>query len=193
MKTTLKIFIIAISVVLLATLLHNFVFFQNYRIKSKSMLPTLKEETIIMVSSLDKKFEYGDLVVYKNQGTAFAKRIVAMPGDKLQIKAGRLYLNNDVISREFIADISLDMELLDSKTGEFSVKKIAFKKYKETLPNGKSYEIQKMQDDDNSKEFIVPNDSYFVMGDNRDLSMDSRMPVVGFIHKDNMKKIINEK
>ena len=127
--------------------------------------------------------ERGDVIVFKTPAdnrTDYIKRLIGLPGDKLQFIDGNLYLN--------------DVEILKSKTkykskifcGKSTVNTIVFK---EKLLNGKEYLISyyKNGSDQNSDEFLVPKDHYFFLGDNRDCSKDSRfLSSVGFVHKDNL-------
>ena len=125
----------------------------------------------------------GDVIVFKTPAdnrTDYIKRLIGLPGDKLQFIDGNLYLN--------------DVEILKSKTqykskifcGKSTVNNIVFK---EKLLNGKEYLISyyKSGSYQNSDEFLVPKDHYFFLGDNRDCSKDSRfLSSVGFVHKDNL-------
>ena len=125
----------------------------------------------------------GDVVVFKTPAdnrTDYIKRLIGLPGDKLQFINGNLYLN--------------DVEILKSKTqykskifcGKSTVNNIVFK---EKLLNGKEYLISYYKNGSyqNSDEFLVPKDHYFFLGDNRDCSKDSRfLSSVGFVHKDNL-------
>ena len=127
--------------------------------------------------------ERGDVVVFKTPAdnrTDYIKRLIGLPGDKLQFINGNLYLN--------------DVEILKSKTqykskifcGKSTVNNIVFK---EKLLNGKEYLISYYKNGSyqNSDEFLVPKDHYFFLGDNRDCSKDSRfLSSVGFVHKDNL-------
>ena len=125
----------------------------------------------------------GDVVVFKTPAdnrTDYIKRLIGLPGDKLQFIDGNLYLN--------------DVEILKSKIkykseifcGKSIVNTIVFK---EKLHNGKEYltSYYKNGSYQNSDEFLVPKDHYFFLGDNRDCSKDSRfLSSVGFVHKDNL-------
>ena len=125
----------------------------------------------------------GDVIVFKTPSdnrTDYIKRLIGLPGDKLQFIGGNLYLN--------------DIEILKSKItykskiycGESIVETFVFK---EKLINGKEYltTYYKNGSYQNSDEFYVPKDHYFFLGDNRDCSKDSRfLSSVGFVHKDNL-------
>ena len=127
--------------------------------------------------------ERGDVVVFKTPAdnrTDYIKRLIGLPGDKLQFIDGNLYLN--------------DVEILKSKI-DFKSKIYCGKSvmdtvvFKETLLNKKKYftSYYKSGSYQNSDEFLVPNDHYFFLGDNRDCSKDSRfLSSVGYVHKDNL-------
>ncbi|MCQ2734693.1 MAG: signal peptidase I, partial [Alphaproteobacteria bacterium] len=125
----------------------------------------------------------GDVVVFKfpkNTHTDFIKRIIGLPGDTVQMKEGRLYINGEKVEREENGRYIIDEYL---SIPEF------YHKYTEMLPNGISHQILELSDDerivDNTDEFVVPEGAYFVMGDNRDRSDDSRISV-GFVPLENL-------
>ena len=125
----------------------------------------------------------GDVIVFKTPAdnrTDYIKRLIGLPGDKLQFIGGNLYLN--------------DVEILKSKIshkskiycGKSPVETFVFK---EKLLNGKEYltTYYKKGSYQNSDVFYVPKNHYFFLGDNRDCSKDSRfLTSVGFVHKDNL-------
>jgi signal peptidase I len=116
-----------------------------------------------------------------DSSTDFIKRVIGLPGDKIQMIGGILNINGQPIKRERL-DPYFDTE--EGRT-------ITYTQYNETLPNGYVHKIIEISDDqplDNTDEFTVPAGSYFMMGDNRDDSADSRDPTsgVGFVPAENL-------
>jgi len=179
--------------------------YEPFNIPSGSMIPTLLIGDYLFVS----KFSYGysrysipfglplfsgriladhpkrgDVAVFKlptDNSTDYIKRVIGLPGDRVQMKGGVLYLNGAAVPRKRIADDEL-------VTAFGVVRKVP--RYIETLPNGRSHVILEADHDfgnlDNTPEFIVPKDHFFMMGDNRDNSLDSRaMNHVGFVPLEN--------
>ena len=96
------------------------------------------------------------------------------------MKDGRLYINGTIVDRKSEGEYVLR---------DASGKALRFEKYTETLPNGKQHPILEASDEgtyDNTEEFTVPEDHFFMMGDNRDNSLDSRSLKVGFVPKNNL-------
>ena len=111
--------------------------------------------------------------------TDFIKRIIGLPGDKVKMENGRLFINGEEVKREEVENFVLRD---DYGNGE------RFHQYIETLPGGKQHNILELSDyekEDNTPEVVVPQNSYFVMGDNRDRSDDSRVRV-GFVPAENL-------
>lgn len=125
----------------------------------------------------------GDVAVFHNEVTNedYIKRVIGMPGDRVQMKQGRLYINDTMVERELVGE-AVDR---DSKYRDVPVKV-----YRETLPSGVTHTIQEISDDqqlDNTAEYVVPEGHYFMMGDNRDRSQDSRvLSAVGYVPADNL-------
>jgi signal peptidase I len=129
----------------------------------------------------------GDVVVFRwpgNRSQAWVKRVVGLPGDRIQMRQGQLFINDRAASLkpDGIGDAEDD-------TGGVQLAH----RYIETLPNGVSHAIFKIRDNgwlDNTPEVTVPPDHLFVMGDNRDNSADSRVPLreggVGLLPIDNL-------
>ena len=116
-----------------------------------------------------------------DNSTDFIKRIIGLPGDKIQMKDGILYINGEAAKRERIEPYFYEEGGVTS----------TFTQYIETLPNGVRHEIIKKGDEeplDNTPEFLVPSGHYFMMGDDRDNSADSRDPTsgVGYVPAENI-------
>ena len=177
--------------------------FEPFNIPSGSMIPTLLVGDYLFVSKYSYGYsrfsfpfgmapfdgrifetppERGDVAVFrqpKNESVAFIKRIVGLPGDRIQVVDGVLRINNVAVKRD----------RMGFATASNGLNVIRFAVYRETLPSGKSYLIQERSDDDlldNTNVFLVPDGHYFMMGDNRDNSRDSRTTSVGFIPVENL-------
>ena len=180
------------------------VFAEPFSIPSGSMVPTLLVGDYLFVSKMsygysrhslplsmplikDRIFytqpERGDVIVFKmpsDNKSDYIKRLIGLPGDKIQMKDGRLYINGTIVDRKSEGEYVLR---------DASGKALRFEKYTETLPNGKQHPILEASDEgtyDNTEEFTVPEDHFFMMGDNRDNSLDSRSLKVGFVPKNNL-------
>ena len=133
-----------------------------------------------LISSEPKR---GDVVVFKTPAdnrTDYVKRIIGLPGDKLQFIDSNLYLNDAEVLKSKISDNDKIF------CGE---KKIDVFTFEELLPNGKRYKsvYSKNFPFQNSDIFTVPENHFFFLGDNRDCSKDSRfLSSVGYVHKDNL-------
>ncbi len=127
--------------------------------------------------------ERGDVVVFKTPAdnrTDYVKRLIGLPGDQLQFIESNLYINNSEVLK---TRISKKDEIYCGK------KKIDVFKFEELLPNNIKHNTVYLKDYSfqNSDIFIVPDDHYFFLGDNRDCSKDSRfLTSVGYVHKDNL-------
>lgn len=190
--------------IVIAGLIRTF-WFEPFKIPSGSMYPTLEVGDFLFVSKYTYGYsrhsfpfsfpsfsgriwqslpERGDVVVFKYPSdgkTDFIKRIIGLPGDKIQVKDGRLYINGEMINREAVGKYVIR---------EYTPFPQEFFEYNETLPNGKVHRIIEYSDEagfvDNTPEFVVPDGHYFMMGDNRDNSNDSRKDV-GMVPLDNIE------
>lgn len=180
---------------------------QPFRIPSGSMQPTLAVGDYIVVTKWSYGYgrfsfaplegllphgrlfgsqpERGDVVVFRpvpEQDRDFIKRVIGLPGDHIQMINGVLHINGEAVQRELVG---VTRECPDSPGSNSDVAT-----YRETLPNGVSYitcDKRENSELDNTREYVVPEGHYFMMGDDRDNSADSRVPsVVGFVPYDNL-------
>ena len=110
---------------------------------------------------------------------AFIKRVVGLPGDQIQVQGGILHINSVPVERTYLGQATA--------TDGYSM--MSFRVYEETLPNGSRHLIQERSDSDsydNTAVYQVPEGHYFMMGDNRDNSRDSRTTAVGMVPAENM-------
>ena len=132
---------------------------------------------------LFEKPQRGDVVVFKTPAdnrTDYIKRLIGLPGDEIKFIDSNLYLNNSEIIKSKIS--SSDVIFCGKK-------KLDVFTFEELLPNNKKYISVYLKNFSfqNSDSFIVPEDPYFFLGDNRDCSKDSRfLTSVGYVHKDNL-------
>jgi len=125
----------------------------------------------------------GDVVVFKtptDNRTDYIKRLIGLPGDKIQFIDGDLYLNNNQILKSIIS--KTDLIYCGNQTVNVNT-------FEEILPNGKKHMAVyfKEYSFQNSDIFIVPKKHYFFLGDNRDCSKDSRyLTSVGYVHENNL-------
>lgn len=177
--------------------------FEPFNIPSGSMVPTLLVGDYLFVSKFsygysrysfplgivpfdgriaEDKPERGDVVVFRQPTDVsidFIKRVVGLPGDRIQVKDGILYINGEQVERTYVGKTK----------ARNATSVIDFRVYEETFPNGTKHYIQERSDNDsldNTVEFTVLEDHYFMMGDNRDNSRDSRTPSVGMVPAENL-------
>ncbi|MFI4997469.1 MAG: signal peptidase I [Hyphomicrobiales bacterium] len=136
---------------------------------------------------LERLPEYGDVVVFRlprDPDQVYVKRAIGLPGDRIQMRAGRLWINGAMLSLR--SDGVGKVE--DESGGE-----VTARRFVETLPNGREHPIFKLEARgslDDTGVFVVPDGKLFVMGDNRDDSLDSRVAPsaggVGFVPAENL-------
>jgi signal peptidase I len=190
--------------VVIALIIRSF-FFQPFNIPSSSMKPTLLIGDFLFVSKFSYGYsrhslpfsppimdgrimagapERGDVVVFKlpaDNRTDFIKRVIGLPGDTIQMRNGVVILNGQAVPREAVENFT--------EAGRDGGQK-TFRRYRETLPNGRSYFVLDEVENgpaDNTGLYRVPAGHYFMMGDNRDNSADSRVTrYVGYVPHENL-------
>lgn len=172
----------AIIVAPLALLALRLLVFDLNSMPAKSMSPNINAGDHVIVSRLAYRFgnapQRGDVVTFRHGGTVFLKRIVGLPGDTVQYKDGQLYLNGERQARVQIEDTLLEGRGLEGYPG-----------FVETVGGGRSYFILERTNDahyDNTRAYKVQEGSYFMLGDNRDESTDSRTPSFGAVSHDDL-------
>ena len=123
---------------------------------------------------LDSAPERGDVIVFRlprDTSETYVKRVIGLPGDTVQMKEGRLFINGRMAERRETGTM----------VTELGGRSFTLHHYIETLPGGRDHDVIEMSDEDtldNTREFTVPAGQYFMMGDNRDDSLDSRVAAV---------------
>ena len=180
--------------------------YEPFNIPSGSMRPTLLVGDYLFVSKFSYGYskyslpfslplfsgriigrapERGDVVVFKtpaDNATDFIKRVIGVPGDRVQVRGGVVFVNDQAIERQRIEDF-----LLEGRNGSV----VRIPQYLETMQNSAQYLTldEGQRSADNTRVFTVTEGHYFVMGDNRDNSADSRFAVptgVGLVPAENL-------
>ncbi len=195
----------ALIAVLLALIVRTFLF-EPFNIPSSSMVPNLLVGDYLFISKYSygysrysfpfglggfegrihgKTPNRGDVVVFKlpsNTQIDYIKRVVGLPGETIQVINGRLYIDGKIVPREARGMVEYTKENgMTAKVME----------YEETLPGGTKHTIYEESDQgplDNTEKYKIPDGHYFMMGDNRDNSQDSRvLSNVGYVPFDNLE------
>src|SRR4051794_34400356 len=201
----LEIVKIIVHAVIIALVVRTLLF-QPFNIPSGSLIPTLEVGDYVFVSKYSYGYskysiplspplfsgriwsappQRGDIAVFKvpkDNSTDYIKRVIGLPGDRIQVTDGILRINGEAVKREPAGT----RVVIDG----FGVQREA-PVYWETLPNGVRHQVLEENGDrgnlDNTEEFVVRADHYFMMGDNRDNSEDSRVwgdvPFENFVGK----------
>ena len=134
-------------IIIIAVVLFRSFIATPVEVEGKSMYSSLDDGEILLLKKYDKNYKRFDVIVFKNNNDKLIKRIIGLPGEKVEYKNNKLYINGRYIKEPFLKN--------NQTTYDFELKELGYKK--------------------------IPKDHYFVLGDNRTNSTDSRM--IGLISK----------
>lgn len=193
---------IAISGLVLAVPIRAFLY-QPFHIASQAQLPTLMAGDHVLVSKfaygysrfslpfnlplfdsriVPREPDRGDIVVFKlpkDHKTDYVKRVIGLPGDTIELRSGVLHINGNTVSRQRVGDYERRVDKTSKRVPQ----------YLEILPNGVAYHILESDPDglfDTVGPYKIPAGHYFMLGDNRDNSIDSRSDSVGTVPFENL-------
>jgi len=153
----------AIAFALLVAFVIKQFLFTPVLVNGESMRPTLEDHDRVIINKIGPKFKSIDrfdiVVVKMNAEENYIKRIIGLPGDKIAYKDDQLYINGEKYSEPYLDQYKKELKDSGSLTYDFTLEQ-------------------------NLGETTVPEGHYFVLGDNRRVSKDSRVPEVGFIPKE---------
>jgi signal peptidase I len=194
---------VVVHALIIALVIRTFLF-QPFNIPSGSMKATLLVGDYLFVSKYSYGYSHfsfpfspplfsgrifasppqrGDVVVFrlpKDTSTDYIKRVIGLPGDKIQVVDGVVHINGVAVKREPAPPF------IEREEGRLET---PVRRWKETLPNGVSYYTLDLVENgfaDNTQVYTVPAGQYFMMGDNRDNSTDSRFSQVGTVPFENI-------
>lgn len=160
---------------------------RSYSIPSGSMAPIMVlGDTVIADAKAYRNMdpERGDVVVFRlprDPAIDYTKRVIGLPGERVQMVDGVLHINGAAVPQEKVGAIT------SPEQGNVT-------RYKETLPGGASHIVQHIESNQisrNTQEYAIPENHYFVLGDNRDNSNDSRhLTGVGFVPRENIYALV---
>lgn len=157
------------------------IFARLYHISSAAMEPAIEQGDWLWAERrtyCGRDPERGDIAVLalpSRPGAVLVERVIGVPGDRVQLEKGQLYLNGEPVRRDW-----LESAIHSGESGDAS----QTTRFMETLPNGAAYAVEVADPDgplENTEEVTVPEGRYFLLGDNRDHSADSRTADVSLV------------
>jgi signal peptidase I len=199
-----------LKLALIVVVFRSFIF-SPFNIPSESMLPRLQNGDYLLAAKWPYGYskyslpfslplipgrvfahqpKRGDVVIFKappGNDVDYIKRVIALPGDQIQVVGGQIQLNGKPVPKQRIADFEIAVSpntrclapQFEARRGNGDAV-CRYPRYRETLPGGRSYEVLDVYatPQDDTAPVVVPDGHVFLMGDNRDNSMDSRFPAV---------------